>query len=150
MADRVEIRAMDSVRRFLKKNGWNQLDASHARGGHSGYDLVVQKDSIEFTIEVKGSSKAYYGIPDLYETQVNRERKLVADFLFVVYFPECGPERLAIIPRDDFPSDAFIPRMHYCIKSECKNLDWIRGHLFDEENSWTGETNTFPTAPARR
>ncbi len=125
---------------FLERNGWNVKDVSHVIGEHGGYDLLAQKVSQVLTIEVKGSSKRYEGIPDLHDTQVNESRKLVADYLFVGYFPSDDEEGLAIFPSDYFhPGDAaFTPKLSWVIHSSYKNERRVREHLVDRDEPWKG------------
>jgi hypothetical protein len=131
MAASSEKLAMGLVREFFEKNGWNVEDVSRKSGEHAGYDFLLTKDSKRLRIEVKGSSKPYRGIPDLYGTSVDKEKRLVAEFLCVGYFPENGPKKLAIIPRNDIPSDGLVPKSSYCIKNEYKSLEKISKRLVD-------------------
>ncbi len=98
----------------------------------------MQKDSKTLTVEVKGSAKPYHGIPDLYYTQIDQNKELIADYLCVGYFPPDGPEMLAIIPRGHFPSDAFDARPHYCVKPKYKNRAFIDTHVTDMNAPWLG------------
>jgi hypothetical protein len=131
MAESVERQAMALARRYFERNGWEVVDVTRLSGEHAGYDLSVTKDSKRLKIEVKGSSKAYAGIPDLYGASVDQDRRLVADMLCVAYFPESGPVKMAIKLRDDFPPDAMVPKFSYCIKNEYKNAKSISGRLVD-------------------
>lgn len=128
MSESVEILAIRKVKKHYEDQGWAVKDVSHAIGKHGGYDLVAQKDSNELKLEVKGSAKPYHGIPDLYETQVDRHKKLKADFLCVAYFPPGKQERLAIIPRKDILIDPK-PKISYSISTECKKEEAIEKFL---------------------
>jgi len=99
---------------------------------------LLRKGTQTLKIEVKGSSKQYKGIPDLYSTQGDQSKVLIADYLFVAYFPENAPSKFAIIPRDRFPSDAFDARVHYCIKPKYKNQAFISEHIVDNDEPWPG------------
>ncbi len=137
MASDVEDRAMKLAYDFFEKNGWNPADVSRVHGAHGGYDLLLTKNSRTLTVEVKGSGKPYHGIPDLYHTQLDTTKNLVADYLCVGYFPPGGTEKLAIIPRAGFGPDAFNQVPHYCIKPKYKNRSFISERLVDLNEPWT-------------
>jgi hypothetical protein len=131
MAESVEKQAMALARKYFEGNGWKVDDVSRLSGEHAGYDLCVTKGSKRLRVEVKGSAKPYYGIPDLYGASVDKDKRLIADVLCVGYFPESGPQKLAIKLRDDFPPDAMVPKSSYCIKNEYKSLESISERLVD-------------------
>ncbi len=53
MTDSIADRAICFVTEYYEKQGWNVNDVSHARGEHSGYDLLATKDLLQLKIEVK-------------------------------------------------------------------------------------------------
>lgn len=120
--------------RFFEKNGWTQVPRGSKE--HSGFDLLFAKGSEELRIEVKGTEKPYCGIPDLYDTQVDRSRQLVADYLCVGYFPPGDVEKLAIIPRSDLPPDALETKTCYRIKSAYKSPKWVSQRLRNLDEPW--------------
>jgi hypothetical protein len=97
--NKVECDAIDYVIAYYTRQGYTVTNTTRARGQHKGYDLVIAKDAVKVTVEVKGCSRPY-GIPDPYFSEFDPDTKLlVADLLCVVYFwPNQKPE-LAIIPR---------------------------------------------------
>jgi len=139
MDESVEVLAIRMAHLFFQKNGWEVIDVSHSRGDHAGYDLSITKGSKLLKVEVKGSRKAYYGIPDLYGTEVNENQTLIADLLCVGYFPPGEATKLAILRRSDFPADAFVPKIGYRIRNEYKNQKRIAEHLLDVDQPWKTE-----------
>lgn len=72
------------------------------------------------TVEVKGCTRMYH-ILDLYETEFDSEKRLIADKLCVVYLlPETQP-RLAIIPRDAIPPEYVLQKAGWRISGRFKN-----------------------------
>jgi len=111
--ERVELRAMKFAESYYGKSGWKVRNVSRIGGEHSGYDLFLEKGSEQLKVEVKGCKKLY-GIPDFYDTEIDRESKrLIADELCVVYFLHDNQNKLAIISRSDIPPDGIIPKLGY-------------------------------------
>jgi hypothetical protein len=126
----IEIRAIKYASRHYEKAGWRVMNVSRARGNHAGYDLFLEKDSEQLKVEVKGSSKTFYGIPDLYHSEIDPEsNRLIADELCVVYFPTNMQPRLARIPREAIPPDAVVPKHGYRIRAAYKNKKAIQNFL---------------------
>ena len=136
MDESVEDRAIKMARRFFEKNGWAVEDVSHCRGDHAGYDLAISQGSKQLKVEVKGSEKLYCGIPDLYGTEVNRDKTLVADLLCVGYSPPGGVPKLAVLYRSDIPSTALVRKICYRIKPRYKNRKRIAEHLLGLNEHW--------------
>lgn len=132
----VESRAIEAACNFFKANGWTVQNVSRASGEYAGCDLAIKKGDEQLKVEVKGSEKEYFGIPDLYGSEVDELGKLVADLLCVIYLPPDGTEKLAIIRREDFPSDAMIRKIGYRIKPEYKNLKHIKNYLLNMSEPW--------------
>lgn len=135
MAERVEDRAMKFAESYYKKQGWEVQNVARTRGQHFGYDLFLERCSERLKVEVKGSAKPYRGIPDLYENEVDENKRLRADFLFVAYFPPGKPEKVAIIPRDRIPPRSLKPRISYCISNKFKSPEFIREFLSETEET---------------
>ena len=131
MPESVEDRAMKLVECHYRKMGWQVSNVARDGGEHAGIDLLVTRDDETLKLEVKGSSKPYYGIPDLYETEVDENKKLRADFLCVGYFPADKPERLAIICSDFIRPDCLKHKISYRISNECKNEKAIERFLVE-------------------
>ena len=113
MAESVETRAIELVACHYRKLGWQVVDVSRRGGEHAGIDLIAKRAGEILKLEVKGSSKPYIGIPDLYDSEVDEHRKLRADFLCVAYFPPDRPERLAIIQRDFIHPESLTKKISY-------------------------------------
>ena len=78
MTDRLELRALQIVKKYYEKMGFQVLDVSQTGGHHGGYDFVVTDESKAMKVEVKGCT-AMYGIPDPYHTEFDHEtRQLIA------------------------------------------------------------------------
>src|ERR1019366_9176380 len=89
MPNRVEDDAITVATEYLQKQGYEVENVSRGKRRdleHRGYDLVARKPNEEMVkIEVKGCTRPW-GIPDQFETEFDSNRRLVADFLYVVYF----------------------------------------------------------------
>jgi hypothetical protein len=133
MEDSVAVRAMKSAECYYKKKGWTVKNVAALGGEHAGCDLFLERDSERLKIEVKGSAKPYYGIPDLFGTEVNKHKMLIADFLCVVYLPPGKPEKLAIIPRDRIPPDCLKAKVSYRICNKFKSTESIREFLDEKK-----------------
>jgi hypothetical protein len=129
MEERVEDRAMKLAECYYKKEGWEVKNVARMRGEHFGYDLFLERGYEQRRVEVKGTAKPYHGIPDLYENEVDENKRLRADFLFVAYFPPGKPEKLAIIPRNRIPPRSLKLKISYCISNEFKGPEFIRKFL---------------------
>ncbi len=124
MPNEVEVRAIDFVTRHLERKGFAVENVSKGKGRsseHHGYDLIARSKPGEMLkIEVKGCTRLW-GIPDLYETEFDPNLRLVADFLYVVYFENERPVRLCAIPRQALKAEDITPRRGYRIRSSFKN-----------------------------
>ncbi len=79
-------------------------------------------------IEVKGCSRPW-GIPDPYITEFDDERRLIADFLYVVYMLEGEEPKLCVIPRDALNPDDIVPKFGYRIASRFKKKSVLEKFL---------------------
>jgi hypothetical protein len=68
-----------------------------------------------------------YGIPDLYETEIDPATNLlIADELCVVYCSAGLPKpKIAVIPRLEIPTDFIKPKLGYRISSKFKKAEYI-------------------------
>jgi len=132
MEDRVELRAMELVRRYYESKDWVVRNVSRARGEHGGYDLLVTKASEQLKVEVKGCTRPY-GIPDPYHTEFDpHTRQLIADVLCIVYFlSNSQPPQLAIIPRAAILPEHVIPKFGYRISGKFKNAKTIKPYFVE-------------------
>ena len=99
----VETDAVELAGRYFANQGYTVEDVSRKRG-HNGYDLIISKDGETTRIEVKGCSREWQ-IPDFYFTEFDQNRRLVADYLCVVYFLDGRDPFLCIVPRDSIPPE---------------------------------------------
>ena len=118
MPNVVEQRAVWFVTEFLTREGFTVTNVTRNRA-HRGYDIVAARPGEEVKIEVKGCTKEWE-IPDPYFTEFDSERRLVADFLYVVYFIGSEPPRLCAIPREAIDPSAVTPRQGYRISGRLK------------------------------
>lgn len=119
MPERIELQALRIAAAHFERQGYSVENVSRVRG-HNGYDLFIKRESESSKVEVKGCSREWQ-IPDLFSTEFDAERTLVADLLCVVYFtPECEPLGMCIIPRDQIPREYVIPKTGFRISSRFK------------------------------
>ena len=118
MPDRIELKAIRAAKTYLKNRGYSVADVSKDRR-HKGYDLLARKDRKTLKIEVKGCSRPW-GIPDPYVTEFDKEKRLVADFLYVVYFIGRKEPKLCVIPREAIKPEYVAPKLGYRISSKFK------------------------------
>jgi hypothetical protein len=134
--ERIEIRAMKFAEAYYERLGWTVVNVARVRGDHAGYDLFLEKDSERMTVEVKGCSRLYQ-IPDLYDTEINRETKqLIADELCVVYYVRPGnAPKIARIPRAAILPEFIVPKYGYRISGRFKNERTIKKFVVDLDDS---------------
>ena len=127
---RTEDKAISVATEYLRKQGYVVQDVSKGKGPnseHRGYDLVARKGDENLRIEVKGCTRRW-GIPDPYVTEFDSERRLVADFLYVVYFID-SETQLCVIPRDAFKPDDIVDKRGYRIRSRFKNKKALEPYM---------------------
>lgn len=119
----IEKRAIKFVQEYLEKRFWKVENVERNRQ-HPGCDFIAiaRKGKKPIKIEVKGCGRLY-GIPDLYYKEVTKSpRRLVADFLYVVYFTGRKPRRrLCKIPREAIKSKFFTLKKSFRISGKFKN-----------------------------
>lgn len=87
------------------------------------------------TIEVKGATREW-GIPDPYWTEFDDQRRLFADFLYVVYFlPTRTSPLLCAIPRNAIDSSYVSPRQGYRISGKFKNARMMQRFVVADVDS---------------
>jgi len=133
MPNPTEEKAIELAIQYLQKQGYevrNVAKGKRRNSEHNGYDLVAQKaGEPAIKIEVKGCTRPW-GIPDPYETEF-KEGRLVADFLYVVYFLKDEAPKLCIIPRDAFKSEHLTTKTTYRISSRFENRTSLSRYLID-------------------
>ena len=114
----VETDAISLSCRYFSTQGYQVEDVSRNRE-HRGYDLVISKGNERATIEVKGCTREWQ-IPDLYVTEFDKEKRLVADFLCVVYLLRKQKPFVCLVPRDAISPDLVSKKQGYRISSRFK------------------------------
>jgi Protein NO VEIN, C-terminal len=124
MPNTVENNAITFATEYLRKQGYVVENVSRGKrpgSEHRGYDLLARKSGEEpVRIEVKGCTREW-GIPDPYVTEFDAEKRLIADFLYVVYFLDGASPQLCAIPRDALKPEYIVPKSGYRISSRFKN-----------------------------
>jgi len=84
-----------------------------------GFDLIsIGKGNDIKTIEIKGTTGK--GIPDAFETEFTRNKRLIATHLYVVYFENDKPKKLYIIPNSVIKPEHLKEVIHYKFSSTFK------------------------------
>jgi hypothetical protein len=124
----VEKIAIASAIEFFTNRGCKVTPVSASRQPeHAGFDLLVEKDGTQQTIEVKGTSNEWK-IPDLYGSEV-RDGRLTADQLLLVYVSDDEAKTFCLIPRDEIKPEEFRERRGYRIVESVKNSKRLSTHV---------------------
>ncbi len=118
MPNLIEQKAISVAKRYLRNRGYAVEDVTRNRE-HRGYELVATKGDEALKIEVKGCTRPW-GIPDPYVTEFDEEKRLVADFLYVVYFIRKRDPKLCTIPRDAINPEYVTPKHGFRISARFK------------------------------
>lgn len=124
---KIELQAIHLASEYFSKQGYRVEDVSRLRG-HNGYDLVATSNSEAIKVEVKGCSRAWQ-IPDLFSTEFDEGKRLVADYLCVVYFIADEPPKLCLIPREAIPPTDVKPKSGYRISSRFKKQTILEKYI---------------------
>ena len=127
MPNKIEQKAIAAATRYLTNRGYVVEDVSKNRE-HRGYDLIAEQNGASLKIEVKGCSRLW-GIPDPYLTEFDANRKLIADFLYVVYFIDGEKPTVCIIPRDAIKPEFVMPKQSYRVSARFKNEATLKPFL---------------------
>lgn len=126
MPNEVQEKAFTIVTEHLESKGYVVEDIRHskrAQPGRRGYNVIARKvGEPELKITVKGSTRLW-GIPDPYVSEFDEERRLIADYLYVVFMPKDQPAKLCAVPRDAFNSDDVVEKRSFRFKSHVKKQD---------------------------
>jgi len=118
--ENISVKAVDFVIEYEKSKGRKAIDMqSNAR--FKGFDILsFSEDKSDIrAIEVKGTQND--GIPDMFETEVTRNKKLIATHLYVVKFDnDKNPIKFFIIPSTAIKSEDLSETRHYRISSNFK------------------------------
>lgn len=119
-------KAVRFVIKYEEKQGREVVDVQSDRK-FRGFDLFsfsANKKDIR-TIEVKGTKSN--GIPDCFETEFTRNKRLIATHMYVVSFRNPKYPALYAIPASEFLPEHLKETMHYKISTTfTKNLDKYR------------------------
>lgn len=119
MPERIELLAITIAAAHFERQGYSVENVSRVRG-HNGYDLLIRREQQSSKVEVKGCSREWQ-IPDLFSTEFDADRTLVADLLCVIYFTqEHQASGMCIIPRAEIPREYVIPKTGFRISSRFK------------------------------
>ncbi len=118
MPNLIEQKAIIVAKRYLRNRDYAVEDVTRNRE-HKGYDLFATKGEETLKIEVKGCTRPR-GIPDPYVTEFDEEKRLVADFLYVVYFIGKRDPKLCTIPRDAINPEYVTPKHSFRISAKFK------------------------------
>jgi len=117
-------RAVNDVMKFLMKNypppHWKVENVSTNKRGdkknNSGFDIKLIRGKKVKKIEVKGSTKEN-GIPDAFQTEFDKNLKLIADYIYVVRYKNNNnrtKHKIYVIKKSDV--DRYTHQMVYHIK----------------------------------
>lgn len=115
---RVELEAIRLAAEHFIEQGYSVEDVSRKRG-HNGYDFIITRAAERLKVEVKGCSREWQ-IPDLFDTEFDEARKLIADLLCVVYLFDTSCPSICVIPREDIPTDMVVPKKGYRLSGKFK------------------------------
>lgn len=112
-------KAVKLVLDYEKKHGRTVVDVQSDRK-FRGFDIFsFSKDKKDIrTIEVKGT--AGDGIPDCFETEFTRDKRLIATHMYVVSYKNINKPTLYIIPASAFKPEHLKTTMHYRISAPFK------------------------------
>lgn len=116
----VSKKAIFFVERYERKQGREVINVQHNQA-FKGFDLIsISKNKKDIrTIEVKGTIKEK-GIPDCFETEFTRNKKLIATHMYVVSYINLEKPILYIIPASVFKPEHLKETLHYRISSNFK------------------------------
>lgn len=109
-------KAVKFVLEYEIKHGKNVVDVQSDKK-FRGFDVFsFSKDKKDIrTIEVKGTTGA--GIPDCFETEFTRDKRLIATHMYVVKYEKLKKPILYIIPASAFKPEHLKMTTHYKISS---------------------------------
>lgn len=120
----VELDAIRVATAMFADDGYTAEDVSRKRG-HNGYDLLLERGGTTVTVEVKGCTRPWQ-IPDPYVTEFDADKRLVADYLCVVYLMDPDHPAACVIPRDAIPPKMVLPKRGYRISGSFKTERSLR------------------------
>jgi len=128
MPNQTEQRAITFVKNYLRRKGYTKIEDVQRNRQHNGYDLIARKNGRKIKIEVKGCKRPW-GIPDPYVTEFDEKKRLVADYLYVVYLIGRTKPKLCAIPRRALKPKFIRPKYGYRISGAFKNEENLKKYL---------------------
>jgi hypothetical protein len=144
MPKEVEQKAISVSKQYLESRGYSIEDVSRKRA-HHGYDFIVRRRQENLKVEVKGCTRMWR-IPDLYVSEFDKEKRLIADFLCVVYFIELEKPKVCMIPRDSIKPEYVKRLSRYRISSVFTKESVLRPFLNDRPAAPNSATPKRPSA----
>jgi hypothetical protein len=124
VTERIELQAMRLAQAHFEAEGFEVRNVARVKG-HGGYDLLVSRGEAMQKVEVKGCSREWQ-IPDLYSTEFDADRRLVADILCVVWLiPGREGPTICLVPRDAIPPEYVEPKAGFRINSRFKKKEML-------------------------
>jgi len=131
--NKTEVEAMKRAMQYEKDAGRYPVKATDKNNPeHRGIDIISSiNGQVIRRIEVKGTSKDE-GIPDAFETELDDNKKLVADYLYVVINADKPNHRLIVIPKEevDKHSENHTPSSRFTFSKDLKKA--MKEHRFDD------------------
>jgi hypothetical protein len=116
----IEKQAIEFVQMYLEKK-YRQVKHVERNPDYPGCDFIAYDGKKPIRIEVKGCGRRW-GIPDLYFAEVTKSpKRLVADYLYVVYLIGRESPQLCKIPRKAIKLEFFTLKRSYRISGRFKN-----------------------------
>lgn len=128
--DSVSRKAVRFVKEYEESRGMHVID-TQGRGEFKGFDIIsISSDKNDVrTIEVKGTTRKN-GIPDCFETEFSRHKKLIATHMYVVNYLNPEQVSLYIIPASAFKPEHLRETIHYKISSGFKTREMPKYKVF--------------------
>lgn len=116
-------KAVRFVAKYERKLGNTVIDVQSDKN-FKGFDLIsISKNKKDIkTIEVKGTTHKN-GIPDCFETEFSRTKKLIATHMYVVSYVNVSKPVLYAIPSSAFKQEHLKEVIHYKISSNFKTKE---------------------------
>lgn len=87
--------------KLLENEGYECTDVSKIGKDHKGYDFSAKKDNEKIKIEVKATEDESK-IPDCYVNEFDKDRKIIADFLYIVRLDkDLKPKEIEVLSKED-------------------------------------------------
>ncbi len=122
-----EHQAIHIARQYLEFRGYTLEDASTS-SAHTGYNLIAKRNAESLRIAVRACRRPW-DISDLDVTDFDVEKRLVADFLYIVCLKGREEPKLCIIPREALKPEFIVPKQGYRINAKLKKEGFLKPFL---------------------